>query len=103
MPRYIDAEQKITVTYYDEEYEEWSQKTKTIDDFISENADEEIPTADVVEVVRCKDCRHLEVLNGVTYYARCKWNGRLFGSFGRADTRTWFCADGERRDDGEIH
>ena len=54
-------------------------------------------TVDAVPVVRCKDCIHLEILNGSTYYARCRWHGRLFESFGRADTRTWFCADGERR------
>lgn len=59
---------------------------------------EEIPPhVDAVPVVRCKDCVHLEILNGSTYYARCRWHGRLFASFGRADTRTWFCADGERR------
>lgn len=93
MPRYIDAEQKITVTYYDEEHEEWSKKTKTIYEFLDENADEEIPTADVVDkewydqllksaiiisdelksyqnvdvvkVVRCKDCKHLVRNEGV--------------------------------------
>lgn len=49
------------------------------------------------EIIRCKDCVHLEILNGSTYYARCRWHGRLFESFGRrADTRTWFCADGKR-------
>ena len=51
-------------------------------------------------MVRCKDCKHLEILNDENYYARCKWHGRLFDSFGNADTRTWFCADGERREDG---
>ena len=51
------------------------------------------------ELVCCKDCRHLEILNDENYYARCKWHGRLFDSFGNVDTRTWFCADGERRDD----
>lgn len=56
------------------------------------------PTVDAVPVVRCKDCVHLEILNGSTYYARCRLHGRLFASFGRADTRTWFCADGERRE-----
>ena len=61
----------------------------------------DFPTADVAEVVRCKECRHLEILNGQEYYARCKWHGRLFDSFGNADTRTWFCADGERRTDEE--
>ena len=36
----IDADRQITVTYYDEEYEEWSQKTRTIWDTILEVADE---------------------------------------------------------------
>lgn len=54
-------------------------------------------SADVAEVVRCKDCIHLEVLNGDAYYARCKWHGILFESFGKADTRIWYCADRERR------
>ena len=44
----IDADKKITVTYYDEEYEEWSQKTRSIWDAILEVADE-IPT--VVDAV----------------------------------------------------
>ena len=70
MSRYIDAEQKITITYYDEEHEEWSKKTKTIDEFLYENADEDIPTADVREVVharwindrgvyKCSHCKEL--------------------------------------------
>ena len=66
---------------------------------IFENAIEEAPPADVVEVVRCKDCVHLELLNSEQYYARCSWHGRLFQSFGKADTSQWFCADGERMDE----
>lgn len=54
-----------------------------------------MPSADAVEVVRCVDCKHIEILNG-QYYARCKWHGRLFDSFGKADIRTWFCADGRK-------
>lgn len=49
--------------------------------------------------VRCKDCVHLELLNSEQYYARCSWHGRLFPSFGKPDTRQWFCADGERKED----
>lgn len=70
----------------DGEYQKWNIDPRVIEE-----------ATDVVEVVRCKDCVHLEILNGSTYYARCGRHGRLFGSFGRADTRTWFCADGERR------
>ena len=88
MARYIEVEKAKKAVFWDED------AIKAIDD---------IQSADVVEVVRCKDCRHLEILNGQEYYARCKWHGRLFDSFGKADTRNWFCADGERREDGEIH
>ena len=59
---------------------------------------DEQPTVDAVQVVRCVDCKHIEILNGY-YYARCKWHGRLFDSFGKADIRTWYCADGERKEE----
>jgi len=56
------------------------------------------PTADVVEVVRCKDCKHLEIINGPRVYARCNRHDLPIISFGLIDTREWFCADGERRE-----
>ena len=53
---------------------------------------EKQPTADVVEVVRCKDClysreryRHLECIHGVSY--RNTWNKPDF-----------FCSYGERKE-----
>lgn len=55
---------------------------------------EQTPTADVVEVVRCKDCKH-SVKQHLGY--GCEMNFRL-GTNGN-----WFCADGERSEDGEIH
>ena len=60
---------------------------------------EHTPSADVVEVVRCKDCKHLEILNGKSVFARCNLHDFPFISFGKIDTRTWFCPDGERRED----
>ena len=57
------------------------------------------PTADAVEVVRCKDCKHLEILNGKTVFAQCNRHDFPIISFGMIDTRTWYCADGERRED----
>lgn len=57
-------------------------------------------TDDVVEVVRCKDCVYIDVLDTEQYYARCNWHGRLFLTYGSADdTRNWFCASGERREE----
>ena len=57
-----------------------------------------MPIENVVEIVSCKDCVFLEVLNSEHYYARCNWHGRLFPSFGNPDTRYYFCADCQRRE-----
>lgn len=57
-----------------------------------------MPIENVVEIVSCKDCVFLEVLNSENYYARCNWHGRLFPSFGNPDTRYYFCADCQRRE-----
>ena len=56
-----------------------------------------LPTADVVEVVRCKDCKHLEVLNNKTIYGYCEKTQTKFLPFG-IDTRTHFCSYGERKE-----
>ena len=42
------------------------------------------PTADVVEVVRCRDCIN-------------------FNKYEDCDVPNAFCSEGERREDGEIH
>jgi len=41
--RLIDAETKIEAQYYDEEHEEWTMQTFTVEDIIS-IADNEVPT-----------------------------------------------------------
>ena len=51
--------------------------------------------ADVVAVVRCKDCKWYYVLNG---HDRCD----LLDLEARDIKPDWFCADGERREDAEI-
>ena len=50
---------------------------------------------DLVEVVRCKDCRHLDVWNLKNIYAVCSKHGITFEPF-EDDTRTCFCSWGER-------
>ena len=57
------------------------------------------PTADVVTVVRCKDCKYAHM----TYDGECKYCDKMKE---RADGESislylpgdWFCADGERRE-----
>lgn len=53
---------------------------------------------DLVEVVRCKDCKHCEVLNTKDFYAICNRLDILFEPF-EDDTRTHFCAWGERSEE----
>lgn len=48
-----------------------------------------MPTVDAVPVVRCKDCKHYDG----------KWC--LLFDMVNSDMGDWFCADGERRSDGE--
>ena len=52
--------------------------------------------ADMVSVVRCKDCKHLDVWNLKNIYAVCSKHGITFEPF-EDDTRTHFCAWRERR------
>lgn len=84
MPRYIEADDAI--------YE--LKRAFSADDFgkiircISRT-----PTADVVEVVRCKDCRH-NSLNRVS--------GNAFCNLGIGLNQIYdFCSRGERREDDE--
>lgn len=72
-----------------------------------QNALEKIPTADVVEVVRCKDCKH-RIMNehyGEVGYMKLKAicdqdTGDPFELSRCAEDDEWFCADGERREAG---
>ena len=47
------------------------------------------------ELVRCNDCRYLDVWNLKNIYAVCSKHRITFEPF-EADTRTHFCAWGER-------
>lgn len=93
MPRYIDADKldeivqdlnkhyEVPITRY--EY-------KRISGVLCE-----FPTADVVEVVRCKDCVH--------------WKRRNLDDKHYCDVFDWvnegndYCSFAERRDDGKVH
>ena len=55
------------------------------------NTIDEAPTADVVPVVRCKDCIHHKNAHK-TMYVWCECVDGLL-------PHDWFCADGERRED----
>ena len=58
MPRYIDAEKAL------EEFDEWVDTTGALGKgtsyyYEARSCIEDVPTADAVEVVRCKDCGNM--------------------------------------------
>lgn len=54
-----------------------------------------LPSADAVEVVRCKDCKHWhrEIRNGIEYF---NFNYCDLNHYG--DGHNFYCADAERRE-----
>ena len=58
------------------------------------------PTVDAVEVVRCRECKHLNVLNRKELYAHCPKTNTVFLPF-ELDTREHFCSLGERKEDAD--
>lgn len=54
-------------------------------------------TADVVEVVRCKDCKYLAIWNTPDTFAYCEKIHYAFEPFA-TDTRTHFCSFGEKKE-----
>ena len=58
-----------------------------------------LPDADVVEVVRCKDCKHYDNTEGIQW---CHLNSK-FGKFAmdwNSFPEDGFCSYGERKDNG---
>ena len=98
MPRYIDADllmKELGITDPDCEKCEWGGKgfpycTRDGDFVDACDAICEAPTADVVEVVRCKDCK---------YYCEDEKMCNDTNGFDRYWKPTDFCAYGERRED----
>lgn len=61
-------------------------------DCIRDEVIKNLPTADVVEVVRCKDCRHFR-----RYTHKNRGECGLFGELNNSVQTTDYCSYGERR------
>ena len=73
-----------------------------ISDFAAISAILSIPSADVVEVIRCKDCKHYEIWQLKSDYTddkRYKPSVCVIGRYAVHRSEDWFCADAERRTD----
>ena len=94
MPRYIDADEiQYTMLYK----ENWITNTGVEKQGVWKDDLDKMPTADVVEVVRCRDCRWYEInelKSDGTEDKRykpsiCVLHSRIFRD-------NYYCADGER-------
>lgn len=89
MPRYIDADiVRSAKNPYDEEISEYERGWNAACDAIAADA----PTADVVPVVRCKECKWYEETDARIGTCLLVERGAEINGF---------CAWGERRDDDE--
>ena len=85
MPKYINAKDlELEVSHY--LLCEKESETITLEE-LNEIANR-LPSADVVDAVRCKDCKHRE---------KNECNNIVLGSTKCGVYDEWFCADGERR------
>ena len=95
MPRYIKVEDAVKVADYG------CGEFRGIFGRIKEQL-EAIPTADVVPVVRCKDCKHYKQSEVDPSRKMC-WRKDVDGWFVCYDFYpTDFCSYGERREDEEV-
>lgn len=83
MSRYIDADKLMEITFKNE-----------IGLTAFHNIIKRQPTADVREVVRCKDCKHARVHDYAP--AECQYYCTLAVNY---HTKDFFCALGERREE----
>lgn len=90
MARYIDADALLLEDFTDSFVDIYDVR---IFEHIIENA----PSADVVEVVRCKDCEHnkYEQPNGIIHCHRDRKEGWIFRK------TTDYCSYGERKCDND--
>ena len=65
-----------------------------------QQAVDEQPTIDAVPVVRCRECKHLNVVNRKELYAHCPKTNTVFLPF-ELDTREHFCSLGEQKGGAE--
>ena len=96
MPKYIDVDELkewVENWLYKDRYYHNGRVSKNIP--IPELYDilEQMPTADVFPVVRCKDCLHYE--NGFCYNPNTYDDEKTRGN----TIPNWFCADGKRKTD----
>ena len=88
--RLIDADEVIINFGF-----EWDDIPPTREEFVRFLKKQ--TTINAIPVVRCRDCKHLNVVNRKELYAHCPKTNFVFLPF-QADTRTHFCSYGEPKE-----
>ena len=91
--RLIDADRAASIENLDQ-YSDLAAAlgdVQTVRDILSD-----APTISAVPVVRCRECKHLNVINDPKLYAHCPKTNTVFLPFD-LDTREHFCSLGERK------
>lgn len=94
MPRYIDADELIFIGLDNPDDDH-------LFEFVPKEFIDNAPTADVVEVVRCKDCKWFDSQNDFCHNPR--WGNGWANYPPPTVIEERFCCDGERREDAEVH
>ena len=95
--RLIDADMADVVIIYNKSNE--LTQVSAIREYIKRQKAflDKFPTIDAVPVVRCWECKHLNVVNRKELYANCPKTNTVFLPF-ELDTREHFCSLGERKE-----
>ena len=99
----LEERDKIPMTIATAPYEPWAEKPYHAGDQMrggirkALRCIEQSPTVDAVPVIRCRECKHLIVVNRKELYAHCPKTNTVFLPF-ELDTREHFCSLGERKE-----
>ena len=95
--KYTNNNGEYEITFASKDYE----KAKAIEKVCCAIIDKNIKSPfDVEVVVRCRECKHLNVVNRKELYAHCPKTNTVFLPF-ELDTREHFCSLGERKEGAE--
>ena len=92
--RLIDAD-RLSEAIYDNVSAPYEDAVCAKEDCLTEVY--EAPTVDAVPVVRCRECKYLNVVNRKELYAHCPKTNTVFLPF-ELDAREHFCSLGKRKE-----
>ena len=92
--KYTNNNGEYEITFASKNY----AKAKAVEKICCAVIDKDVKSPlDVEAVVRCRDCKHLKILNRKELYAHCPKTNTVFLPFD-LDTREHFCSLGERKE-----